>query len=220
MAYISRHTQHRNSPIPWVLLLILSLLIGGFVAFPRYQSWADMSQKIEEMAKEKPMIEQQIMALQKQNESLESMQFTAGADAQVVDKQRLPEGIDTGKIAQLLEIFALQMDIHPQREMDVQKVSFSSVKASDTAKYSETQMVIQAAMDYNSLEDFTKYLQNSVTPKIIVGQSKSGVLSAIEENILRTQLLPVMHIDTLEMTYGRSENDPIQVRIIANVFHQ
>ena len=190
------------------------------MAFPRYQSWADMSQKIEEMAKEKPMIEQQIMALQKQNESLESMQFTAGADAQVVDKQRLPEGIDTGKIAQLLEIFALQMDIHPQREMDVQKVSFSSVKASDTAKYSETQMVIQAAMDYNSLEDFTKYLQNSVTPKIIVGQSKSGVLSAIEENILRTQLLPVMHIDTLEMTYGRSENDPIQVRIIANVFHQ
>ncbi len=205
---LSRRQKWRRNPIPWAVLWIVTLAVAGIWVVPNALTWVDQKSKISSLSSENTSLETQIDTQKKvRNQEQEKFDQLAKGTLAVED-QRFPYQIDANKIAKIIEIYALQLNLSRTTFVDLQTLSFSTARPSDGTDYYETIVNMALYIDENSLKRFIDFVQtglydNQLTVDTISPENK-GETAALE--FLDDNLLPIAHIRSINLSEDSSAN--------------
>lgn len=199
---LSRRQKWRRNPIPWAVLMLISLVIAGLWVVPDYLSWGSQKLKITEFVTENQTLENQI-ADQKKTRNQEQEKFDQLAKSTLnVEKQRFPETVNVNQVAKVLEIYMLQLNLSRKTYVDLKTISFSNSRQSESGNFYEFPVTISLSIDENSLRRFIDFLQTGLYDKQLtvdtISPENKGETAALE--FLDNNLLPILHIRSINLT--------------------
>ena len=206
---VTRKEIMQRSPVPWAVLLGITLIAAGFLVWPNASAWLEQSGAIKDMETEIPQLEVDKQSLTIQKDELE-IDFNEKAEPFLkVADQRFPEIVDTTTIAQILEIYAILMKVnYRSNKFELNSVAVSGAQNVDGANYAETSVNLNVQVDRPMLEALIKFLQTSrVTDELRnkVIASGGGETASIE--FLNLNKLPVGKVNSLTLNEERSRDD-------------
>jgi len=199
---LTRRQQWRRNPIPWAVLLIITLAIGGIWVLPNYLTWSDQKSKISNFATENQQLETRTET-QKKIRNQEQEKFDQLAKGTLsVESQRFPETINTNKIAKILEIYTLQLNLSRKTYAELKTISFSTTRPSNTSDYFEMPITVSLLIDKDSFERYVEFLQTGIYDQQLtvdtISPENKGETAALE--FLDNNLLPLLHIRSISFT--------------------
>lgn len=201
----SRKELMKSSPIPWLVLLIATLIAAAFLIWPNASDWMEKTKELKAMETDIPTLEQERQSLTNKLNDLNKAFDTKAEEYLLVADQRFPEEIDTAKLAQIVEIYAILMDVHYRSNtMKLNSLSVGSTQNVDGAGYAETSVNINVLLDREMLENFIAFLKtsqvtNSLRNKILDSDNASL-------NFLDLNKLPVGRINLLSLNEESSRD--------------
>jgi hypothetical protein len=206
---LSRQQKWRKNPVPWAVLLLLSLGFGALFVFPDYINWMTQKGGIDDLIIENQQLETDIDTAKKVR-SQEQDKFDQLAKNTIsIEEQRFPEQVNTNLVASILEIYALQLNLSRRTLVDLKSVSFSNTRQSETANAFELPATISLSIDEDSLERFMDFLQTGEYDKQLTADTISaenkGETAALE--YLDSNLLPLAHIRSINLTEDNENSD-------------
>ncbi len=208
----SKHSRKElisKSPIPWVLIIIVTLIAGAFLIFPNASDWMDKRAELKEMVSLIPELESTNQALTNDRDLLNtSFKDKAKPYIKIAD-QRFPVEINTTTITQVLEMYAILMRVnYRSNDFELKSLSVGQPQNVDGSPFAESSVNINVLIDREMLEAFIVFLQtgeitNELENKVI--SSGGGETASIE--FLKLNKLPVATINSLSLNEERSQNE-------------
>ncbi len=197
------HHSHRDSLLKWGILFVLLLAFLLLFVFPETQEWNTKRKEYNRslvLIEDLQMLESETRDLLDQKEK-ELQQFQQ--EKQLEELQTFPTSIDYSKIAQILEVYTLQLknlvrsDYTPYFEL--KNIDFGRTQKTDESLYDETETTISFEADQESFEDFILFLQSgNPTPRFLSGiEMVPSQIDANSYQFLTTYKLPVLHITSI-----------------------
>jgi len=224
---LSRRQKWRRNPIPWVVLLVITLLMIVTSVFPNATKWNDQKQNIKKFTTENTQLETRIDT-QKKVRNQEQEKFDQLAKATLNEEaQRFPKIVNPNQVAKVLEIYALQLNLSRKTFVDLKTLSFSNARPSRDGQYQEMPVSISVDIDEASLKRLINFLQtgaydSQLTVDTISPENK-GETAALE--FLDNNLLPLMHLNSINITKNEKSSQDFprtvfSVQIQAAMFAQ
>lgn len=205
----------QKSPVPWVMLLIITLVVSAFLVWPSANQWLQQKSAIKEMESLLPQLESENQSLTLKKDTLEiTFKDKAEPFLNIAD-QRFPEAIDPTLITQIIEIYSILMKVnYRSNTFELNSISTGSPNNVDGANYAETSVNLNLLVDREMLKEVIKFLQHSrVTDELRnkVIASGGGETASIE--FLNLNKLPVGRVNSISLNEERSpeKTNPIDV---------
>lgn len=208
----TKHTRKElmnKSPIPWLVLIFITLVAGAFLIYPNAKDWITKRGEINNMETLIPQLESENQTLSLEKETLEENFKEKAKPYIAIANQRFPTEIDSTKIAQIIEMYAILMQVnYRSNNFKVSALNVSTPRNVDGAPYAETSVSINAIIDRVMLEEFITFLKtsritNALENKVIA--SGGGETASIE--FLKLNQLPVGRINSLSLNEERSQSE-------------
>lgn len=204
----TRKELMQKSPIPWTVLLVITLGVGALLVWPNASDWMSKQSEIKSMETEIPQLE-----ANKQNLSLEKdvleLAFKDKAEPFIkLADQRFPTEIDGTKIAQIIEIYSVLMKVnYRSNTLELNSLSVGTTQNVDGENYAETSVSLNLLIDREMLKEVIQFLKTSRIPDELrnkVISSGGGETASIE--FLNLSKLPVGRINSLSLNEERGRN--------------
>lgn len=228
---VSIQERNRKNPTGWILLLGIGLLFFFLLVWPRFNTWLE---KRSFYIENKPLVEakkEQNKADEEKIKELEKEVVELWNIVEKEEKQQFPTEIDPHKIAQILEVYALQLknliSDGSQPYFELNQLNFGrtqTLTSPDNEKetYSTTELTIQLETDRENFTDFVHYLQTGrLSPRFhqIAQEKENSLIKTEIYEFLKTNLLPLAHIESIRyevLEEDVSSEEDIQVQTSAN----
>lgn len=207
----AKHTRKElmsKSPVPWLVIIFATLVAGAFLIYPNANEWNTKRAELKNMEILIPQLESENQALSIEKESIDE-DFKEKAKPYIaIADQRFPTEIDTTKVAQILEMYAILMQVnYRSNTFKINALSVGAPRNVDGAPFAETSVSINAIIDRVMLEEFIAFLKtsqitNDLENKVIA--SGGGETASIE--FLKLNQLPVGRINSLSLNEERSQS--------------
>lgn len=220
---LSTHEKMRRNPLPWIVLLALSMVFIGTLVFPQFSNWQEKKAII-------TTLESRLMRLSEENEAkkkekeIKEIEFNIVAGPHLAgEKQVFPETIDASKIARILEIYALQLENLDTQTKDsffqLEKLGFGNTRKEKGTNYSGTDLTISFLTDAQNLETFIRFLQTGKISERLQQGKDRGQIQLVDYKFLQDNLLPVIHIDSVKLSAQKGlekvgETFSVQMKIV------
>jgi len=206
---LSRKQKWRRNPAPWAALLIVGIAAGGFSVIPDYIKWGSQKSTIAKYNSENVQLETQIED-QKRLRDTEQIEFDRFASEDLIkESQRFPEKVNPNIVSQILEIYALQLNLSLRTFVDLKTMSFSTERPSVDGDFYETPVSITMSIDIDSFKRFIDFLQTGEFDQQLVADTISaenkGETVALE--FLEKNLLPWARINSMNITEDGGNED-------------
>lgn len=208
----AKHTRKElmnKSPIPWIVILVITSVAGGFFVYPSASDWLEKTGSIKDMEDNQPKLKSEKEALTLEKDTL-SQAFTDKAKPYIkIADQRFPVEIDSTKVAQIMEIYTILMQINNRgNQIELTSLSLSQPRNVDGLPFAETMMNLNLVIDREMLEEFVAFIQTGeIGTKLEndVIESGGGETASIE--FLRMNKLPVATINSMSLNEDRSSSE-------------
>ena len=208
----SKHSRKElmiKSPIPWVVIIVATLVAGAFLIWPNASDWMEKRDELKKMVTSIPELESKNQALISNKDELnDAFKSKAKPYIKIAD-QRFPLEVNTTTITQILEMYAILMKVnYRSNDFELKSLSVSRPRNVDGLPFAETSANINVVIDRVMLEEFIAFLKtgeitNELENKVIA--SGGGETASIE--FLKLNKLPVATINSLSLNEERSRNE-------------
>lgn len=205
----TRKQLMQTSPIPWAVLLVVTLGVAAFLVWPNANQWLKQTKEISEMERVIPEMEVEGQSLILQKDQLE-LEFRDKAEPFLkVADQRFPATVNRTTIAQVLEIYAILMKVNYRANtFELNSVSVSPPRNVDGANFAETSVNMNVVVDRPMLEALFAFIHTSqvtddLRNKVIA--SGGGETASIE--FLNLNKLPVGRINSINLNEERGQDE-------------
>lgn len=206
---LSRRDEIRRNPLPWIILLIISISIIVFSLFPKYQSWQEKKEGIDNLTKTNLNLESQNESKREKKDEIER-RFNETKESFVdIENQIFPNEIEEYKIVRILETFSILMKnlesvLFKDSHFELESLTFSKPKK--VGEKTETNLNIKFSANDENIRQFVKYLQKGILPENFIKMESNSDLLYLEDN-----LLPLMHINSIKISEEKSTNKELTV---------
>lgn len=213
---LSAQERIRRNPIGWLFLLFLSVIILIGATLPNLQEWMMMRSFIKTNERVVTQLETTKKQLQEdyktENDTLQKLWEINEKE----ETQRFPVHIDPHKIANILEVYALQLKNLTERfyapYFELQSVHFGRLqthKNRDTndAEHSTMDMSLEFESDAQNFTDFVQFLQNGRLSNRMQDGFKKEQIEPEEHQFLIDNILPVLHVDSIQYEMIQDDTD-------------
>ncbi len=207
---LSRQEKLKKSPIPWVALIIVSL-IAIALFYSTIVEWNHQRGSLKTLAAENEALESDKKTKQEALKELEILfQKEAGKQLEL-EAQLIPKKVDTGKIVQVLETQLLNIDTR----LKIISINFSGTVEDPNGEYQFTRVNIDLLTPKSQIKDIIQMIQGK---KDEVGSN----LEFEDEFFLEGNKLPLGAIDSLSITQAESDSgqELYQVQMRVKFFAQ
>jgi len=208
----SKHTRKElmnKSPIPWLVILVITSVGGGLFVYPDASNWLEKNASIKEMEDALPKLKAEKEALSLKKDEL-SQAFSDKAKPFIeIANQRFPVEIDATTITQIMEIYTILMQVNNRgNQIELTSLSISQPKNVDGLPFAETMMNLNIVVDREMLQEFISFIQtgeisNELENKVI--ENGGGETASIE--FLKLNKLPVATINSLSLNENRANSE-------------
>jgi len=205
----SRKELMNKSPIPWLVIIFITLIAGGFLIYPNASSWLEKRAELTEMETLIPQLEDKNQTLINEKDALnDTFKNKAQPYIRIAD-QRFPTVINPTTVTQVLEMYAILMKVnYRSNDFELNSLSVGQPRNVDGLPFAESSVNINVVIDREMLEEFVAFLQtgeitNDLENKVI--ESGGGETASIE--FLKLNKLPVATINSLSLNEERSQNE-------------
>lgn len=205
----TRKELMQKSPIPWIVLLVITLAAAGILVWPNASDWMSKQAEITEMETLIPQLESEQNNLTQTKNDLDVAFNDKAAPYIKTAKQRFPETIDGTTIAQIIEIYSILMKVNYRANtIELKSLAVGKTQNVDGKNYAETSANINIVVDREMLEEFVTFVKEShvseeLRNKVIA--SGGGENASIE--FLTLNKLPVGRINMLSLNEENKAND-------------
>lgn len=223
---ISRRKQMKKSPIPWIVLIFVSLVIYFVFAHDNLSEWQSAKAEIKNDLELNKGLEEEIANLIIERDEAEEEFERIAKPEREIERQILPQNIDTRRIVKILEIFSIQLlniieeDYDPVFRLD--SLNIGSPSRDDSVPgVQRTLFTLNITTDQQNLETFIRFLQTNTIPPRLERAKNNGLISDEElpdYKLLETQKLPIMIIDNLTKSSAATPENPTALRVSLSVF--
>ncbi|NCP67859.1 hypothetical protein GW756_05910 [bacterium] len=214
----AKHTRKElmnKSPIPWLVIIGITAVAGGFLIYPNASMWIEKRSELKDMETLIPQLESENQALSTEKDTLEESFKEKAKPYIAIADQRFPTEIDTIKITQIIEMYSILMQVNYRaNDLKLNTLSVSATRNVDGLPFAETGVNINVVIDREMLEQLIAFLKtsqisNELENKVIA--SGGGETASIE--FLKANQLPVGRINSLSLNEerGRSQDSNKEV---------
>jgi len=189
-----------------VIGITVGIIFIFFVIIPKAQTWSELNNKNEEFSTSVKMLEKKTAQLEEEKNLLEIEKKEKAGDDINREAQILPTKINTFKIADTLEILAIQLDntdIDRDAKFSINSIRFSGSEPVDGVYANKANLSIEG--DLISIKPFLHYLKTGEIPEVIKIGGEEGI---VDNNILaalQNELLPLATIEKIQVNQTRDE---------------
>ncbi len=223
---ISRREKMRRNPVPWGILCFISTIVLVALVFPKFSDWNTKKSEISQMELEMSQLE-----TEQKNKKLEhnnlSIEFEEKSKPYLVrESQIFPRKVDAAKVARILELYALQLEMldTPSRDSHfrLNSVGFSARKKEKNKNYTSVEAKLSFSSDKENLKELIWYLQTGELSDRFDEGKEAGLLDTADFKFLQDNLLPLAHIESISVTEERLSKNPdhLKVQIKVKFFSQ
>ena len=200
----SKHTRKElmnKSPIPWLVLIGMTVIAGAFLIYPNASDWLKKQSELTEMESLIPQLESENQTLSTEKETLEEAFKDKAKPYIAIADQRFPTEIDSTTITQIIEMYAILMQVnYRSNDFKLNSLSVGRPQNVDGLPFAETSVNINVVIDREMLQEFIAFLKtseitNDLENKVI--SSGGGETASIE--FLKLNKLPVGRINSLSL---------------------
>ena len=200
---LTRREKKRRNPVPWIILLLLTVLIFIFVLIPKLKLYASLRDDLKSLELVVPQLEAEKNRFQSMNNELK-IEFDRESKPYLIrESQILPKVIDVAKVARILEIYSLQVDLlsasSVNARFDLEKVDFGKRTRMKKRPYTYNDATINLVADMNSLKEFILFLQTGDLPSRLKEAKNSNVLNPTDYRFMEDNLLPMTNIESISL---------------------
>jgi len=222
---LSRRDKFRRNPIPWIALLIASIIFTGLKVFPSFVDWEQKREEIEFFESKIPELQKKLNENREIQNELEN-EFSQKANEKTIEgAQFLPEEIDTDKIAKILELFALQLNNLNSGKggsLVLKQLNFSkttTIKNSNPS-YSSTTASMNFVADQESIFETIRFLQTGEIPNSFFSAELSGILESRDITFLKNNHLPIAQIQSIKISPNMGDEKMFRANFTVNFFSE
>ena len=204
----SRKELLHKSPIPWLVVLSIVLVIGAMVLWPKGSDWLSKREELKTMAVEIPKLEQRKAQMTEEKADIEAI-FSEQSEAFVkIAEQRLPDELDVTKMAQIIEMYTVLMAINYRRNtLELDTIGFGVPQNVDGTNYAVISANLNLKIDREMLKEFIDFLRSSrITDDLRNKVIASGGSETASIEFLDLNRLPVSRINSLSMNEERGRD--------------
>ncbi len=205
----SRKELMNKSPIPWLVLIVITLIASAFAIYPNAQEWMEKKAELKEMVTLIPQLESEKQSLTSEKDQLnEAFKDKARPYVQRAD-QRFPVTIDPTTMAQTIEIYSILMERnYVNNQFELNSLNVGQPKNVDGSPYAESAVNMSVVVDRVMLAELIEFIQtgvvtNDLQKKVI--ESGGGETASIE--FLKSNLLPVGIINSISLNEETGDED-------------
>lgn len=201
---ISSYEQSKKSPFKWIVLIILVSVFIGMVLLPQTKEWIEKREyqstnvKLVQDLRDKD----DLLTIDLGNKKRQLEDFRK--EKKLEELQVFPESIDVHKIIQILELYTLQLKnldgLYSSSFFELKNVDFKKTKNNKNDEYSETIVDLEFESDEENFKEFILFLQSGdLSQRFEEGVRNEQIDDSVYQ-FLTTNLLPVLHIESLTYT--------------------
>lgn len=191
----------------WIIVAAIALLINFLVLGPKLSSWVSTNGENSDLKKEITQLESSHEELTELKKKLElEKKEKAGDDLEKEDKI-FPAYIDTFRIANVLEVIALQLeniDINRDAKFSLEGIRFSGAEDMGSIVANKANISVQG--DAESIKEFLNFIKNGEIPEKVIQGEAAKIVSTKIMNTLQTELLPVATVERVQISTGRKDD--------------
>jgi hypothetical protein len=214
---LSHQQKMKKNPISWIIIICFCGIFLGVKLVPQFLDWRTKFNSIKES-------ETKIVELENGNEILQSkltkieQEFNSIADEYREKEIKIfPSAINPNKIAEILELFALQMEnldsLWKDSHFEINKISIEKTTALKGRRYLETPSSIDFTSDETNIKKFFKFLQTQEIPQEFIIGVTDGRVDPTALQFLKDNLLPMMHIELVKISPETDKKDRFKVQL-------
>ncbi len=181
----SRRDIMEYSLVPWVGLIILSLVIIYFNIKPKYEEWTRMKNKITVYDAQRSKIKNEIRANDERKRVRQGEYDNARREVQIIEDQRLPSKIDIHKLTRVLELYAIQLEVLDTETRDsifrLDGLTFTKGVRKKDSSITSNPVKMSFVSDRENLNEFIWFLQKGVLAERL--QEKIKYMYEIQDKI-------------------------------------
>ena len=211
-----------SSPIPWVILIVITLGIIAFKIIPKYTEWNDKKSEIKTAEQTIEKLKTEIKTNEELNRNIK-IQFEEAAKPHLeAQKQLFPTTIDITKSARIIELYSLQsniLDTNTDHTFELKNLNFSKSRQNKEVTHNFSDITLDFQTDKESLEEFIEFIQKGTLPKRFTDalENPDTTTDIADLNFLQENTLPIAHIQTLSI---KEKDGIIDTKIQIRFFSQ
>ena len=206
----TRKKSLKGNMVPWILLTVISLgfLVGNI--FPNFMTWTKSRAAIAKFETELPQLQASLSDMeQKFNETKNKFEEEA-LPYLARERQLFPKRIQVGKIAKILELYALGLEVLDTPSYDsvfeLNSISFGKRQGEKGKKYTFVDAKLKFRTDEKNLKDFVLFLQSGkISDRFAAAKGKTIDISDFK--FLKKELLPISHIQSVTIAKEKNKGD-------------
>ncbi len=212
--------------IPWIVMFVVTLLLLLFFVLPRLFEWNEKKGEIKDYQTNIPSQES---LLEQKNKVLKRLkdEFNEKAKEKLIKESQLfPVIINTSKVAKILELYALQLNLLDTRKRDsffrLESLNFSERRRDEKGFYTFQEATMKFKSDQENLEEFIHFLQTGEISERFLKGKESGIIETADYKFIEENLLPLGHVENLAVTSdkktkGKLKNVQIRVKFFSQL---
>ncbi len=211
---LSRSDKWKKNPVPWVVLLFLTLSVGWYFVFDDFQDLIKKKSEISDFTIENAKLTEENELLNINLNEIKVEFDKKASEAKTKEKQIFPEKIDTKRIVKVLEIFSLILHYNIS-DFSLDSINFSKPTKSKNDNYSKLQSNLRLIGSKENINNFVDFLKiGELPPKIkqklelLNSENDSSDLSqiAMELRFLKQNHLPLATLESIKINKVKSNN--------------
>lgn len=202
--HLTRKAKRKRNPVPWFVFIGVGLCIFVFFVFPKYKAYAELKNEVDVFVNTVPRLEDEKNKLLAINNELK-IEFEKESKPHLVKEDQLfPKVISTSRVARVLEIYALQLDLISAATVnagfELEKIAFGKRTRMKGRSYTFSEANLSLLTNGDNLKEFIWFLQSGELSPLFVQAKASNILNPTDYAFLEDNLLPLMNIDQISIT--------------------
>lgn len=199
---LSHSDRLRRNPVPWIGLIIVSVLCFGYFVVPLALDWLEKRSAISDYVLAEPELQDRADNLAIELEDTKNRFFEEAKASLEREAQLYPTEVSISKMAKILEIYALllNVDLDGKTFFDLESVNFSNTRDSSEAPYKVTSAVITFSGSKDNVNHFINFLEKGEIPNDVSRKFLNSNDSSVDLLFLKQNLLPIATIESVRIS--------------------
>ena len=204
---LSHSDRLRRNPVPWIGLIVVSILCFGYFVVPLTLDWLEKRSEISSSILLEPELQDRSDNLGIELEEVKNRFFEEAKASLERESQFYPKEVSIFKMAKILEIYALLLnyELDSNTFFDLESVNFSDTRDSSSSPYKITSAAITFSGSKDNINNFIDYLEKGELPSSISRKFRDNDDTSVDFLFLKQNLLPIATIESVRI----SDNDPL-----------
>lgn len=230
MVNLSTRERIRRSPYPWLVMIVLVGVSFFLVVYPLLQERSEKVEIITTAERKLAILGEEKEALNLELQQIRSVFEKEAGETLILEQKTLPQRVSTDKIAQVLEVFSIEIDnfdLVNNSVLRLNNISFSEPMADEElgVTYVTTNISLEASRE--NIPKIIQFIQGGKVPEDYMqkAESNSSIINSANYQFLKKHGIPIATIAQLQSNLQKKQNqasgaEVYDVKIRANFYSE